>query len=105
MEVTDITLHAKLLVSCPEEFGYKVMIFEDLEYKNSDFKYITCTMFPNWNQGPIKVGDEGFLQIKYISAGVDKWFDGKEFIPYKFNNIQFLRFTKLKKENIDLILD
>lgn len=105
MEVTDITLHAKLLVSCPEEFGYKVMIFEDLEYKNSDFKYITCTMFPNWNQGPIRVGDEGFLQVKFISAGVDKWFDGKEFIPYKFNNIQFLRFTKLKKENIDLVLD
>ena len=61
MEIKEITLHAKLLVSINEELGYKTLVFEDLEYKDPDFKYITCTIFPNWNQNPIKLGDEGFL--------------------------------------------
>lgn len=106
MEVSELTLHAKLKVACPEDSGYRTLIFEDLEYKDQDFKYITCVKFPNWNQGPIKVGDEGFLQIKFISAGVDKWFDGKEFVPYKYTNIQFMKFTKIsEKDNTELILD
>ena len=105
VEVTEITLHAKLLVICPEELGYRTLIFEDLEYKDSDFKYITCVLFPNWNQRPIKIGDEGYLQIKYISAGKDTWFDGKDFIPYKYTNLQFLKFTKIKETKLDLILD
>lgn len=106
VEVNVITLHAKLRVACPEELGYKTLIFEDLEYSDSDFKYITCVLFPNWNQSPIKVGDVGYLQIKFISAGLDKWFDGKDFIPYKYTNIQFLKFV-LEKEEEDnkLILD
>ena len=62
-------------------------------------------LFPNWNQRPIKIGDEGYLQIKYISAGKDTWFDGKDFIPYKYTNIQFLKFTKIKETKLDLILD
>lgn len=106
MEISELTLHAKLLIACPEELGYKTLIFEDLEYKDSDLKYLTCVVFPNWNQSPIKVGDTGFLVVKYISAGVDKWFDGKEFVPYKYSNIQFLKFTKDKQElNTELILD
>lgn len=106
MEIQEITLHAKLCVSCPEMLGYKTLIFEDLEYKDSDYKYIACVRFPNWSQSPIKVGDEGFLQVKYITAGKDKWFDGKEFIPYKCTNIQFLKFIKLqKKDSSELILD
>lgn len=105
MEIKEITLHAKLLVITNEELGYKTLVFEDLEYKDPDFKYITCTIFPNWNQNPIKLGDEGFLQVKFISAGIDKWFDGKDFIPYKYTNIQFLKFIKNEKQNIELILD
>lgn len=105
MEINELTLHAKLLVVCPEELGYRTLIFEDLEYKDSDLKYITCVLFPNWNQGPMKVGDEGYLQIKYISAGVDKWFDGKTFVPYKYTNIQFLKFVKSQSDNVELILN
>ena len=85
--------------------GYKTFIFEDLEFRRAEFKYITCVMFPNWNQGPIKVGDEGFLLIKQISAGIDTWFNGKEFIPYKYSNTQFLKFVKTQKQNSELILD
>lgn len=105
MEINEITLHAKLLAFCNEELGYKTLIFEDLEYKDLDFKYITCVLFPNWNHSPLKIGDEGFLQIKYISAGVDKWFNGNELVPYRYTNIQFIKFIKQNKENIDLILD
>ena len=101
----EITLHAKLLLKHEEELGYKTYVFEDLEYKVSDYKYITCTEFPNWCHSPIKVGDEGFLHVKYISAGIDKWFDGKEFVPYKQSNIQFLKFLKCKEDNSELILN
>lgn len=106
MEVNELTLHAKLKVICPEELGYKTLIFEDLEYTDRDFKYITCTLFPNWTYTSMKIGDEGYLQVKYISAGKDSWFDGKEFIPYKYTNIQFLKFIKLNdNKNSELILD
>lgn len=102
----EITLHAKLLGKCPEEMGYETLVFEDLEFKDSYYKYITCIKFPNWNQGLINIGDEGFLHIKYISAGVDTWFDGENFVPYKYTNIQFLKFIKLKEEpSVDLVLD
>lgn len=33
-------------------------------------------------------------------AGVDKWFDGSEFIPYKYTCYQFLNFID-KPINID----
>lgn len=105
VEINELTLHAKLKVICPEELGYRTLIFEDLEFKDSDFKYITCVLFPNWNQGPINIEDEGFLQIKFISAGTDKWFDGKNFVPYKYTNIQFLKFTKIKEIEPELILN
>lgn len=106
MEANTLTLHAKLRVQCSEELGYRTLIFEDLEFKDSDFKYLTCVLFPNWNQSPIKVGDEGFLQVKYISAGKDTWFDGKEFVPYKYTNVQFLKFVKTQTEgDEELILD
>lgn len=102
----DLTLHAKLLVACPEIMGYQTLVFKDLEYKDSDLKYITCVVFPNWDHNTFKVGDVGYLVIKYISAGEDKWFNGKEFVPYKYSNIQFLKFIKeTKTVGPDLILD
>ena len=52
-----------------------------------------------------KLGEEGYLQIRYISAGKDKWFDGKDFIPYKYTNIQFLKFVKILDEEYKLIVD
>lgn len=106
METNEITLHAKLITYCTEYLGYVTLIFEDLEYKDSDFKYITCTMFPNWEHSSFNIGDIGFLNIRYISAGKDKWFDGKNFIPYRYTNIQFIKFIK-EKENLikSFILD
>lgn len=104
VETNEFTLHAKLLIIREELLGYTTLIFEDLEYKDPDFKYITCTMFPNWDQEIMNIGDIGFLRIKYITAGKDTWFDGKNFIPYKYTNIQFLKFIKMRKQNKDLIL-
>ncbi len=101
----EVTIHAKLLVKCPEELGYETLVFEDLEYKDSHYKYITCIKFPNWQSGRLILGEEGFLQLKYISAGVDMWFDGEKFVPYKYTNIQFLKFMPLKEEKQDLIID
>lgn len=106
MDTNEITLHAKLVAECSEGLGYKTLVFENLEYTDLNFKYITCVLFPNWNQIPIKLKEEGYLNVKYILAGVDKWFDGKEFIPYRYTNIQFLKFIKIKKEiNCEFNLD
>lgn len=105
VDVNELTLHVKLKACCPEEMGYKTLIFEDLEFKDPDFKYITCIIFPNWNHSSIKLEDEGYVQVRYITAGSDKWFDGKEFVPYKYTNIQFLKFVKIQEAVCDLILD
>lgn len=90
----EITLHARLIASSMDGMGYINYVFEDLEFKDFDCKYIMCVQFPNWNQGLIKEGDVGYVTIKYVREGVDEWFDGKEFVKYKYTNIIFLKFIK-----------
>ena len=95
------TLHAKLLAECMDSMGYTNYVFEDIETQEPDFKYIMCVKFPNWNQNTIEIGDVGYLNIRFVEEGVDKWFNGTDFIPYKYTNIIFLKFIK-KEDNIDL---
>lgn len=107
MQLNVITIKAKLLVKCSEHLGYQTLVFEDLEYKDADFKYITCVKFPNWDCNLLTINDVGFLSIKYIEAGKDTWFDGNNFVPYRYTNIQFLKFIKIKESantNLDFII-
>lgn len=78
--------------------GYTNYVFKDLEYTNYDYQYIMCVRFPNWEQTTFDVGDEGFVTIRYVQEGVDKWFDGEGFNTYKYTNIIFLKFIHLKPE-------
>lgn len=103
--MNQITIHAKLVAEYTDGMGYTSYVFEDLEFTDNDFRYIMCVRFPNWDQGPINLDDKGYLSVRYVEEGVDKWFDGTKMVPYKYTNVIFLKFIEEKpKVNIDEII-
>lgn len=96
-----ITIHAKLVAEQSDGMGYTNYVFEDLEATDMDFKYVMCVRFPNWDQKTINLEDVGFLNIRYVEGGVDKWFDGEHLVPYKYTNVIFLKFIE-EKPKIEL---
>lgn len=96
------TCYAKLVAKQVDHFNYTTLVFQDL----NTLEYIMCVMFPNWEQSVINLGDKGFVTTKYVQAGIDKWFDGTNFIPYKYTNVIFIKFIretpKINLENIVL---
>lgn len=98
-------LHGKL-VTFKEDCGYITYVFENLEECDILHKYLMCVRFPNWECGPIDVGDKGFIKYREVTAGVDKWYDKSAdvFRPYKFTDIHFIDFTpdKQKQDTITL---
>lgn len=100
-----VTIHAKLVAKQSDGMGYTNYVFEDLETTNPDFKYVMCVRFPNWEHGSVDLDEVGYLNIRYVEEGVDKWFDGKDLIPYKYTNVIFLKFIEEKpKVNLDEII-
>ena len=93
-----ITLHVKLVAKQSDGFGYINYVFEDLEYQNYDYKYIMCVQFPNWNQFDINLNEVGFVTIRYVREGIDKWYDGKQFIDFLNTNCIFIKFIREKEE-------
>lgn len=96
----------KLVAKVTDSCDYTTYVFKCLEdYMIKQTHYIMCTRFPNWDSGEIKIGDIGYLEFVEIRAGIDKWFDGKDFIPYNYNNIQFLKFVlKPEFENHEYVM-
>lgn len=90
-----------------DEMGYTTYVFENLEYIDIDCKYLMCVKFPNWNQGSIKLGDLGYVSLRYVEEGIDKWYDGTDFIPYRFTDLIFLKFIHEKPvlNNGEILLD
>lgn len=83
----------KLVAKTTDNCDYTTYVFKCLEDDMiKKTPYIMCTKFPNWNSSIIKIGEIGYLDFVEIRAGIDKWFDGKDFVPYHYNNIQFIRF-------------
>lgn len=107
METQEITYKVKLVAKSSDPMGYINYVFENLEYTNIDNHYVMCVQFPNWEQSCIDIDDTGYAKIKYVEAGIDKWYDGNEFIPYKNTNIVFLKFIKEYKvsRSDNIILD
>ena len=90
-----MTVLAKLLASEEDSFGYITYVFECLdEDVIKETRYIMCTRYPNWDHRKIEIGEIGFLNFFEIKAGIDKWYDGKNFVPYRYNNIQFIKFIE-----------
>lgn len=52
-----------------------------------------CIRYPNWDHKKLKLGDTGFVHCEEIRAGIDKWFNGKEMVPYNYNSVQFIKFV------------
>ena len=90
--MTIITYHVEVIGSYNQGFGYVWHIFRNLEPINPDTMYIACIEFPNWTKDSFITGDKGYLTVKYVEQGIDKWFDGKNLIPYNYDNVIFLVF-------------
>ena len=58
-----ITIHAKLVAEQIDGMGYTNYVFEDLNPKDEDFRYIMCVRFPNWEQKSIEIDEIGYLPI------------------------------------------
>ena len=87
--MTIVTYHVEVIGSYNQSFGYIWHIFKNLESLNPDTQYIACIEFPNWIKDTFNPGDNGYLTVKYVEQGVDKWFDGNDFILYNYVNVIF----------------
>lgn len=93
----------KLVAKTKDVLGYITYVFElieESEIERLDTKYIMCTRFPNWEHRIIDLEEIGYLQFVEIIAGISSWFDGNKMIPYRYNNIQFIKFIE-KQEKED----
>lgn len=101
-----MTVLSRLVAKEEDTLGYITYVFECLDKEMIlQSRYIMCTRYPNWAHKEIKLGEEGYLFFVEIRAGIDKWFDGKDFIPYNYNNIQFIKFIqKPREENHKFIM-
>lgn len=90
----------ELVAQADDLMGYTTYVFKCLEdYMIEQSPYIMCTRFPNWEHRPIQLGEIGYLNCIEIRAGVDKWFNGKEFIFYNYDNVQFIKFIRKIDKN------
>lgn len=99
-ETQVVTYHAKLVASCTDTMGYTNYVFENLDFQDYDDKYLMCVKFPNWNNAIFNYGDVGYVTVRFVREGIDRWYDGQDFNVYKYTNIIFLKFIK-EKENFD----
>lgn len=93
------TIYCKVLEKENDICGYHTLVFENLDTKSFDSRYLMVVVFPNWMSYIPEKGEIGYLTYKTVIEGVDKWYDGKDFIPYNYTNIIFIKFV-LKKEDI-----
>lgn len=90
-----MTALVRLVAKEEDTLGYVTYVFECLDTEIIELsKYIMCTRYPNWSHRSIKIGEVGYLNFVEIRAGIDKWFDGKNMIPYNYNGIQFIKFIQ-----------
>lgn len=89
-------VRAKLITLQNEIDGYITYVFQNLDAKLSEERYIMCTRFPNWNCDSFGKGDTGFLKYNEVIAGSDCWYDytTNRYVPYKYTNNHFITFIK-----------
>ena len=94
----------KLVAKEIDSLGYITYVFENLEeYAIEISKYVFCIRYPNWDHRNLELGDVGYLNYQEIRAGVDKWFNGTEMVPYNYNSVQFIKFIA-KPEDKEYIM-
>ena len=105
--MTEVTYKVKFLAENLDCMGYHSYVFENLDYTSWDNHYIMCVRFPNWEQAQFNIGDVGYLNVRYVEAGIDKWYDGEDFTFYRYTNVIFMKFILEKPMVItsEVILD
>ena len=94
-----MTVLSRLVAYKDDGCGYLVYVFKCLDEKVAEQSpYIMCVRYPNWQHSDIQLGTEGFLTFEEIKAGINKWFNGSQMVPYNYNNIQFIKFVDLPKK-------
>lgn len=95
-----MTVFAQLIAKYTDIAEYTTYVFQDLnEINNSEKRYIMCVRYPNWEHRKIDLGEIGFLTYMEVIAGVSTWYNGSRMIPYKYNNIQFMKFIEKPKDD------
>lgn len=85
------TVKAELVGKQEDSMGYIKYVFKAIHA--CYFEYILCTRFPNWGSPPIEINDKGYLTYRKVRAGKDEWFNGEDFIPYRYTGTHFLSFV------------
>lgn len=101
----ELTFKGKLIAKSSGWMGYITYVFENLEALEPDLKYVMCVQFPNWDQPHISLGDRGFTHVRFVQEGVDTWFNGSSYIPYRNTDVHFIRFIPEGKIPEDVVLD
>lgn len=98
METQEVTYKVKFVAESTDGMGYTNYVFENLNFQDYDYQYLMCVRFPNWNQAHFDIGDIGYVTVRYVREGIDKWYDGENFVAYKYTNILFLKFVPVKEQ-------
>ena len=59
------TFYVKLNAVYYDTGGYIIYVFENLDYRNHELKYIMCHRFPNWDHADLNIGDRGYVNLRY----------------------------------------
>ena len=86
------TFYVKLNAVYYDTGGYIIYVFENLDYRDHELKYIMCHRFPNWDHADLTIGDRGYVNLRYTQEGVSKWYDGDKLNVYKNTYVVFLKF-------------
>lgn len=108
-KLKEYTIRAKCKAESALPLGYTLYVFQNLDYKYLEEKYITLVRFPNWNNNSFSIDEEGYVHFKIVEAGKDLWYNNKEerFQYYNYTNCIFLEFIPItpKVENQIYVLD
>lgn len=100
------TIKAQLVAKEIDLLNYTTVVFKSIEPAPFGYNYLMCIIYPNWESRIPEIGETGYLNYKECKAG-DTWYDNQtgKFIPYKFNNLQFIKFVE-EKDNLkkDIII-
>ena len=107
--ILKLVILAKLLAQETDTYDYTTYVFkvlEEDEQKKLDTKYIMCTKRPNWDHRELIISEVGYLEFREIQEGVDKWYDGKNFVSYRYSAVEFQKFISKvdNEENVNFKL-
>ena len=94
-----ITLYGKVIAI--KKKLYTTVIIEDINKSNdSDYKFVTTTILPNWNIS-VSLGSIGFFEMQITIAGVSTWYNNetKDCKAHNYSAYYLLSFIE-KQEQI-----